>query len=72
MLCTDGLFGGGEEEDEDEEDRARADSHERLEDKACVEADSVERSNTARTRVSEELGMEEHDSKDEVQAEEHG
>jgi len=46
-----------EAEDEDEEDIARTDRHQRLEDEASVEADPVQRSDTAGRGVREEFTM---------------
>lgn len=61
-----------ERDGEDQQHRARTDGHEGLHHEARVEVDLVERADAPRRGVREELAVQQHDTSDEVQPQEHG
>lgn len=61
-----------ERDGEDQQHRAGTDGHEGLHHEARVEVDLVERADAPRRGVREELAVQQHDTSDEVQPQEHG
>lgn len=57
---------------ENKQDCAWADSHQSLHDKACVKVDLIEGSDTAWRGVRKELTVQEHDTANQIQPQEHG
>lgn len=57
---------------EDQQHSARADGHECLGDKACVEGDTVQGSDAATGCVREDAAVQEHDPSQQIEAQKHG
>lgn len=57
---------------ENQQDSSRTDGHEGFHDEASVEVDLVERADAAGRGVGEQLAVQQHDSADQVESQEHG